>query len=101
MDDRRAALLLAALALSGAGVRYALAPAAAPGDVRLVAADTPPPLRPGATLRDAARAAARLARPPLPAERVDLDRADVPDITRLPRLRPPIAHRIGARRHPP
>ncbi len=44
MDDRRAALLLALLALAGAGVRLALAPgtAAAPGDVRLVAIDTPP-----------------------------------------------------------
>jgi len=96
MDDRRAALLLVALALSGAGVRYALAPAAAPGDVRLVAADTPPPLRPGATLRDAARAAARLARPLLPGERVDLDRADVTEITRLPRVGPAFAQRIVA-----
>src|SRR6266508_1583568 len=45
MDDRRAALLLALLTLAGAGVRLALAPstAAAPGDVRLVARDTPPP----------------------------------------------------------
>ena len=44
MDDRRAALLLALLALAGAGVRWALAPAnaAAPGDVRLVSLDTPP-----------------------------------------------------------
>src|SRR5213593_3790774 len=62
MDDRRAALLLALLALSGAGVRYALAPAPAapPGDVRLVAVDTPP--HGDAALRAAARAAARLAR---------------------------------------
>src|SRR5207245_10374142 len=101
MDDRRAALLLAALALSGAGVRYALEPAAAPGDVRLVAADTPPPLRPGATLRDAARAAARLARPLLPGERVDLDRADVTEVTRLPRDGPAFAHRVAAWPHPP
>jgi competence ComEA-like helix-hairpin-helix protein len=98
MDDRRAAMLLALLALAGAGVRYALAPApaAAPGDVRLVAADTPPPLRAGATLRDAARAAARLARPLLPGERVDLDRADVTEITRLPRVGPAFAQRIVA-----
>src|SRR5438445_12676250 len=61
MDDRRAALLLAGLALAGAGVRYALAPtpAAAPGEVRLAARDTPPPSR----LRETARTAARLARP--------------------------------------
>ncbi len=69
MDDRRAALVLALLALSGAGVRYALAPApgAAPGDVRLVAADTPP--RAGESLRAVARAAARLTRPLLPGVR--------------------------------
>src|SRR6266704_2957313 len=62
MDDRRAALGLALLALSGAGVRYALAPArppaTAPGDVQLVAVDTPP----GRDLRETARAAARVAR---------------------------------------
>src|SRR2546430_17594580 len=75
MDDRRAALLLPLLALAGAGVRLALAPAkaAAPGDVRLVSVDTPPPGGLSAT----ARKAARLARPLLPGERVDLDRADV------------------------
>jgi competence ComEA-like helix-hairpin-helix protein len=97
MDDRRAALLLALLALAGAGVRYALAPlpAAPPGEVRLVAVDTPP-LRGGASLRDAARAAARLARPLLPGERVDLDRADVTEITRLPRIGPAFAQRIVA-----
>ena len=94
MDDRRAALLLALLALTGAGARYALGPesAAAPGDVRLVAVDTPPRGR----LRDTARAAARLARPLLPGERIDLDRADVTEITRLPRVGPAMAQRIVA-----
>src|SRR5437879_9742008 len=94
MDDRRAALLLAGLALTGAGVRYALAPprAAAPGDVRLAARDTPPPSR----LRETARTAARLARPLLPGERIDLDRADVTEITRLPRVGPALAQRIVA-----
>ena len=94
MDDRKAALLLALLALAGAGVRLALAPttAAAPGDVRLVALDTPP-LR---GLSATARTAARLARPLLPGERVDLDRADVTEITRLPRIGPAFAHRIVA-----
>ena len=89
MDDRRAALLLALLALAGAGVRLALAPAtaAAPGVVRLVGLDTPPPRGLSAT----ARAAARLARPLLPGERVDLDRADVTEITRLPRIGPAFA----------
>jgi len=92
MDDRHAALLLAGLALAGAGVRYALAPAAAPGDVRLAATDTPPPRH----LRETARTAARLARPLLPGERIDLDRADVTEITRLPRVGPALAQRIVA-----
>lgn len=95
MDDRRAALLLALLALAGGVVRYALAPAAtpgaAPGDVRLVAPHDVPS-RPG--LRETARAAARLARPLLPGERIDLDRADVTDITRLPHVGPALAQRI-------
>ena len=92
MDDRRAALLLALLALAGAAVRLALAPAtaAAPGDVRLVSVDTPP----AGGLAATARSAARLARPLLPGERVDLDRADVTEITRLPRIGPAFAQRI-------
>jgi competence ComEA-like helix-hairpin-helix protein len=101
MDDRRAALMLAVLALAGAGVRYARAPGpfspssagVAPGDVRLVA-DTPP--HPATGLRAAARAAARLARPLLPGDRVDLDRADVTEITRLPHIGPAFAQRIVA-----
>src|SRR5437773_7758928 len=96
MDDRKAALLLSLLTLSGAGVRLALAPstAAAPGDVRLVERDTPPPGPRG--LRETARTAARLARPLLPGERIDLDRADVTEITRLPRVGPALAQRIVA-----
>jgi len=96
MDDRKAALLLALLTLSGAVVRLALAPstAAAPGDVRLVERDTPPAGPRG--LSATARLAARLARPVLPGERVDLDRADVTEITRLPRVGPAFAQRIVA-----
>jgi len=75
-------------------VRLALAPAtaAAPGDVRLVAVDTPP----AGGLSATARSAARLARPLLPGERVDLDRADVTEITRLPRIGAAFAQRIVA-----
>src|SRR5881275_824382 len=93
MDDRRSAVLLSLLALAGAAFRLALAPATAtaPGDVRLVSVDTP---RGG--LQATARAAARLARPLLPGERVDLDRADVTEITRLPRVGPALAQRIVA-----
>src|SRR6266702_4203588 len=68
MDDRRAALLLSVLALTGASVRYVIAPSAA----------------------------APLARPLLPGEHVDLDRADVTEITRLPRVGPALAQRIVA-----
>jgi hypothetical protein len=89
VDDRQAALVLAGLALAGAGVRYALAPGApAPGDVRLVE----PAPSPG--LRETARRAAALARPLAPGERIDLDRADVTTITRLPRVGPVLAQRI-------
>ena len=94
MDDSRAALLLALLAVAGAAVRFVLAPRAdtAPGDVRLSTTAEPP----RAALRETARQAARLARPLLPGERIDLDRADVTEITRLPRIGPALAQRIVA-----
>ena len=94
MDDRRAALLLAGLALSGAAVRFVLSPAPnrAPGDVRLIAADTPP----SSALRETARRAALLERPLAPGERVDVDRADVTELTRLPHVGPALAQRIVA-----
>jgi len=94
MDDRRAALLLACLALAGAGVRYFLSPStdAPPGDVQLQSASV---ARPGG-LRETARRAAQLSRPLLPGERIDLDRADVSEITRLPRVGPALAQRIVA-----
>src|SRR5467141_1234783 len=92
MDDRRAALLLACLALAGAGVRYLLSPSpsAPPGDVQLQSSTTSRP----SALRETARRAAQLARPLLPGERVDLDHAEVSDITRLPRVGPALAQRI-------
>lgn len=94
MDDRRAALLLASLALAGAGVRFLFSPSpsAAPGDVRL---DATADVRPSG-LREAARRASQLARPLAPGERIDLDRADVSEITRLPRIGPALAQRIVA-----
>jgi competence protein ComEA len=97
MDDRRAALLLASLALMGAGVRYACAPRpdAAPGDVRLTAPGGESASQRG-SLRATARTAARLTRPLQPGERIDLDRADVTEITRLPRVGPALAQRIVA-----
>src|SRR6266699_5088735 len=94
MNDKRAALLLASLALAGAGVRFLLAPApqSPPGDVHL---QSPSPSR-SADLRETARRAASLARPLAPGERIDLDRADVTEITRLPRVGPALAQRIVA-----
>src|SRR6266550_8385516 len=93
MNDRRAALLLASLALAGAGVRFLLSPSptAPPGDVQLQS----PTRSPGADLRETARRAAQLARPLAPGERIDLDRADVTEITRLPRVGPALAQRIA------
>ena len=94
MDDRRAALMLACLALAGAGVRYFLSPSPSspPGDVQLQSSAAS---RPNG-LRETARRAAQLARPLLPGERVDLDRAEVSEITRLPRVGPALAQRIVA-----
>jgi len=94
MDDRRAALLLACLALAGAGVRFVLSPSpdSPPGDVQL---QSSVPSR-GAGLRETARRAAELARPLLAGERIDVDRADVSEITRLPRVGPALAQRIVA-----
>jgi len=92
MDDKRAALVLAGLALAGAAVKLLLAPppGRAPGEVTLTADTAALP----AGLRATAREAARRARPLAPGERVDLDLADVTEITRLPRIGPALARRI-------
>jgi competence protein ComEA len=94
MDDKRAALLLALLALAGAAVRLLLAPnspSPSPGDVQLRA--SPVPI---AELQETARRAAELSRPLAPGEKIDLDQADVHAITRLPRIGPALAQRIVA-----
>ena len=93
MDDRRAALLLAGLALAGAGVRYLWSPSpnAPPGDVQLQSSSPRP-----RALQEVARRSAQLSRPLLPGEKIDLDRADVSEITRLPRVGPALAQRIVA-----
>ena len=92
MDDRKAALLLAILALAGATVRLLLSPSAAPpGDVQLTSS------RPASVgLQETARRSAELARPLAPGEQIDLDRADAEAITRLPRIGPALAQRIVA-----
>jgi competence ComEA-like helix-hairpin-helix protein len=97
VDDKRAALLLACLALAGAGVRYFLSPSPAtpPGDVQLQSASPSRPLG----LQEVARRSAQLARPLLPGEHIDVDNADVSEITRLPRVGPALAQRIVAWRN--
>lgn len=58
---------------------------------------------PASALRATARRAAALARPLMPGERIDVDRADVTELTRLPRVGPALAQRIVAwrERHGP
>src|SRR5437016_3693080 len=101
MEDPGPAPLLPLLAAGGLGVRLPLAPPkpSRPEDVQPVPLVIPPP----GALSAPARKAARLARPLLPGERVDLDRADVTEITRLPRIGPAFAQRIVAwrERHGP
>src|SRR4029077_6339155 len=94
MDDKRAAFLLGLLLLGGAGARFALAPrpSAAPGDVSLVPASDSPPAAP----RDGAHRAVRLARPPQPGERIDVNQAPAVELTRLPRVGPALAQRLVA-----
>jgi len=94
VDDKRAALLLAGLALAGAAVRLALSrsPSRAPGDVHLTFRDSPST----SALEETARRAAQLSRPLAPGEKIDVDRADVIDLTRLPRVGPALAQRIVA-----
>jgi competence ComEA-like helix-hairpin-helix protein len=94
MDDKRAALMLACLALAGAGVRYLLSPSPSspPGDVQLQSSSTLPPN----ALRETARKAAQLSRPLMPGDKIDLDVADVSEITRLPHVGPALAQRIVA-----
>jgi competence ComEA-like helix-hairpin-helix protein len=94
VDDRRAALFLAGLALAGAAVRLVLSPSPsrAPGDVRLTFSDSASTT----ALQEAARRSAELARPLSPGEKIDVDRADVIALTRLPRVGPALAQRIVA-----
>jgi competence protein ComEA len=47
-------------------------------------------------LQETARRAAQLSRPLSPGEKIDVDRADVIDLTRLPRVGPALAQRIIA-----
>jgi competence protein ComEA len=92
-SERRALLLLLALAVAGQGVRHlATRPGEAPGQVQFLAT-----LSPGSPLaqRDSA---IRQARPLASGERVDADAASIPELTRLPKVGPRLAKTIVADR---
>ena len=92
-DDTRAALLLLALALAGAFVRFLGLGGASPGAIGYHGGGEDRPSR------DSVSAVAlRLAQPLRPGERIDLDRADAGELVRLPRIGPGLAKRILADR---
>ena len=91
--ERRALLLLLALAVAGQGVRhFAITPGEPPGQVQLLAT-----LSPGSPVaqRDSAM---RQGRPLDPGERLDVDKAPVMELTRLPKVGPRLAKIIVADR---
>ena len=91
--EQRALLLLLALAVAGQGVRhFATKPGESPGQVQLLAT-----LSRGSPLaqRDSAM---RQGRPLAPGERIDVDRAPVTELGRLPKVGPRLAKVIQADR---
>lgn len=91
--ERRALLLLLALAVAGQGVRHLLTrPGEPPGQVQLLAT-----LTPGSPLAQRDSAILR-ARPLAPGERVNLDAATVGELARLPKVGPGLAKTIVAYR---
>jgi competence ComEA-like helix-hairpin-helix protein len=91
--ERRALLLLLALAVAGQGVRYLLTkPGDAPGGVQLLSAlGSESPL----AQRDSAE---RKARPLREGERIDVDQASAGELARLPKVGPRLAKVIVAER---
>lgn len=88
-DDTRAALVLVVLALAGAAIRLLGGGGSSPGEIGYRGG---PDRRPE---RDSVAAAAvRLAQPLEQGERIDMDVADVNELTRLPRIGPALAARI-------
>lgn len=91
--ERRALILLLALAVAGHAVRLVLnRPGQAPGEIELVKA------LPGQSPLAHKDSTVALARPLEPGERIDLDRASPAEIARLPRVGPGLAKRIVADR---
>lgn len=91
--DRRAALILLALAILGVGARLVAGGSAPPGELGYRASTESRPARDSVAAR-----AARLARPLARDERIDVDRAGAEELTRLPRIGPALAARIVADR---
>ena len=94
-DERRAVLLLAVFAALGGVYRVVRTPGGPPG-----APAVAPEIRGEDLARQAAqsRRAEALARPLLPGERVDVDRAGAEELERLPRIGRELARRIVAER---
>jgi competence protein ComEA len=89
--ERRALLLLLALAVAGQGVRLWLGrgdSTAPPGEIRL------PPSGAAGSLAAHRDSSAHVDRPLRPGETIDLDRAGAGEIARLPRIGPGLARRI-------
>jgi competence protein ComEA len=91
--ERRALLLLLALAVAGQGVRYLITrPGDAPGGVQLLTS-----LAPGSPLTQRDSAIQR-GRPLEPGERVDVETASSSELVRLPKVGPALAKTIVADR---
>ena len=90
-DERRAVLLLAVFAALGGAYRVVRTPGGPPGAPAIA-----PEIRGEDVARQAAqsRRAEALARPLLPGERVDVDRAGADELERLPRIGRELARRI-------
>lgn len=90
-DERRAVLLLAVFAALGGAYRVVRTPGGPPGAPAIA-----PEIRGEDVARQAAesRRAEALARPLLPGERVDVDRAGAEELERLPRIGRELARRI-------
>jgi competence protein ComEA len=95
-DERRALLFLLAVAGLGGAVRAVLAARSLGAREAAEPFRPPPSLSAGDVQRQAAlaRRAEVLARPLVPGEKVDVDRAEAAELERLPRVGPGLARRI-------
>ena len=92
-SERRAILILLALAVTGQGIRYLITrPDSAPGDIQLLGS------APRGTPASQAEAAQAAHRPLAPGEKVDPNTATALELARLPRVGLSLAQRIVADR---